>query len=168
MNQKLVDAKEADVQRLMNQAQELRRPYLQENEDARAMPQAMPPEKWTEHDELITQAEAAAKEADEAREQLRSVDSRNAANERLSALETRSKEPVYPAPLPGTREQHARGQSAEDLAESFDENGFRWEKIENRLHQRTLGAAPSINYRNRSSTLSGCAGRTAASWTTSG
>ena len=98
---------------------------------------------------MITQAENAAKEADEAREQMRAVESRSAVNERLSALDQRSQEPDYPASLPGTRQQHERAKKDEEIAESFDENGFRWEKIESRLHQRTLTSAPSINYRNR-------------------
>ena len=128
MNEERVSQLQVEETKLMDQVRALRQPYLTD-EGVRAMPA----EVETEQTELLTRAEGAAAAVDEAREQLRSAQTTQAANDRFTALEGRLREPQYPAPVPGSqppmqqRAKQEEAKSLEDFSKGFDENGFRWD-----------------------------------------
>ena len=128
MNEERVSQLQAEETQLMDQVRALRQPYLTD-EGVRAMPA----EVENEQTELLTRAEGAAAAVDEAREQLRSAQTAQAANDRFTALEGRLSAPQYPAPVPGSQppmQQRAKQEDAkslEDFSKGFDENGMRWD-----------------------------------------
>ena len=128
MNEERVSQLRAEETRLQDQVNAVRQPYLTD-EGLRAMP----PEVEKEHNDLIEKWGVAAAETDEAKNQMRSAQELQAANERYAALESRLSEPQYPAPVPGSQppmQQRAKKEEAKSLEEfskSFDENGMRWD-----------------------------------------
>lgn len=111
MSDRLTEMEEERT-RLMEQVRALRQPFLQEG------PQTMPEDQWSEQERLISRVEALDAEIDAAQE-------RQAAENRLAALEQREQELDYPAPLPQPRAQQR--QQRDDITAGRDENGFRWE-----------------------------------------